>query len=318
MENCVFLPDERLIEYIYLYETTYNAVDNAPVWPTRILTFNLSGGPIIMDGRAYRGPCLFCISFDPAVVAVEKGEGELVMVSFRTGGLYRLFGLDGIEFGGEIVEAGHNRFPEMANIGMALADAPPDIESRKHILDTMFLELLGDAAPEGLLGKFRFMAHWTKGRISVADAARRLGVSVRTLERDCRRRSGYSPKAMLRRFRLAYLDWSGQDSGAGKGRVKFDRFGEDLPYSDQAHFLRDYRDIIGLNPSALYEADHWRRRTGGRYYSRNDLSVCETVEKTYDPLTNQALEDEYEANMRWFPYGEETVKELGLEEWDAA
>ncbi len=318
MQNCIFLPDERLIDHIYLYQTAYNAVDGAPVWPTRILTFNLSGGPIVMDGRAYNSPCLFCISYRPAVVAVEKGEGELVMVSFRTGGLYEMFGLDGIEFGDEIVEAGHNRFPKMANIGLALADSPPDIVSRKSVLDRMFLELLEDALPGGLLGKFRFMAYWTKGRISVADAARRLGVSVRTLERDCRRRSGYGPKAMLRRFRLAYLDWSSQDAGAEKGPVKFDRFGGDLPYSDQAHFLRDYRDIVGLNPSALHEADHWRRRMGACYYSRNDLSVCESIAMTYDPLKNKALEDEYEANESWFPYGEETVKELGLEDWDTA
>ena len=317
MENHVFLPDKRLIDDIYLYETTYDAVDKVPVWPTRKLTFNLSGGPITLGGRAYHSSCLFCISHDPEMVMVEKGEGDVVMINFRAGGLYRLFGLSGIEFGNQIVEAGHNRFPKIVDIGRALADAP-DLEAKKRVLDEMFLELLEDALPDGLLGKFRFIAYWTKGRISVSDAADRLGVSARTLERDCKLRSGYSPKAILRRFRLAYLDWSNQNSAGKAGPIKFDLFGDDLPYSDQAHFLRDYRDLVGLSPTAMYEANHWRRRMSVCYHSRDDISVCESVGMTYALLENQALNAEYEANMRYFPYGKQTVKELGLEDWDTA
>lgn len=314
MENHIFLPDRRLIDDLYLYETTYRAVDQAPVHPTRLLTFNLSGGPLILDGRAYHGPCLFCINREPPMVMVEKGEGELVMVRLRTGSFYRLFGLDGEEFGGRIIEAGHNEFPPMANIGRALADSPPDIGSRKRVLDRMFLDLLPEAPPDGLLNKFRFIAYWTRGGTSVAEAARRLGVSVRTLERDCKLRSGYSPKALLRRFRFAYLDWSHQESGASSGPIKFDRFGEDMPYSDQAHFLREYRDLSGLNPTELFEADHWRRQVSVCYHSRDDVAICEYVETIFDRLKDSALDEEYEANGRYFPYGEDTAKELGLED----
>ena len=294
---------------------TENAIDAVPVWPARLMTFNLTGKPLILDGRAYHSSVLFCISHDPPVVSVQKSEGEVVMISFRTGGLYSLLGLDGIEHGGKIVEAGHNRFPAIGNIARALANGPREGASRKQILDTMLLDLSEDAPPgTELSGRFRFIAYRTRGRISVADAAHRLGVSTRTLERDCLRRCGFSPKALLRRFRLAYLDWSGQREDKS-GPLKFERFGEDMPYSDQAHFLREYRDIIGDNPTAMHQSDGWRRQAAIRYHSR-DLSVSELLANIYAPLQNQALFDEHQANAHYFPYGEETVKELGLADWE--
>lgn len=313
MSNDVFLPDRHLIGVIIDYEVTHSAVDRTPFWPSRKLTFNLSGTPIVLDGRGYDSPCLFCISHDPGMVMLEKGEGDVLVITLRNGGFHRLFGLDGVEFGGAVIEAGHNRFPAMANIGRALAAAPLTLEARKDMLDRMFIELLDNAKPEGLLGKFRFIAYHTKGRISVAEAASRLGVSARTLERDCRLRSGQSPKRILCGFRFANLDWSNQAGGP----TRFDRFGDNMPYSDQAHFLREYRTIIGLNPTAMYEANEWRRRTGYNIHSRDDLSVFNALAPANYMFENPSIEAEYEQNASYFPYGPESVRDLGLEDWNA-
>ncbi len=307
MTDRVFLPDIRLIGEIWRYEITNGAAEQVPIWPSRQLAFNLDRVPFSMDGRAIASACVFCIYHQKPFVLCDKGEGDILHISFRTGAFYRLFGLDGERHAGTIIEAGHNSFPEMVSIGHALDAAPATLEARVAVLDQAFLSLLENAHPDGPGEKFRFIAHVTRGTIAVADAAERLGVSTRTLERDCKRRFGIAPKLLLRLFRLAYLDWRDEEE---EGPLQFGKLGADLPYCDQAHFLRDFRDLIGASPSEIYRLDGWRRRRPDLvYHKRGDLAASGSED---DP----EIADEYEANARWFPYGEETVRELGLEDWD--
>ena len=79
--------------------------------------------------------------------------------------------------------------------------------------------------------------------IQVADAARRVGLSVRQLERHCYATFGHSPKVILRRSR--FLDMA--QAMRGFGDPSADQLAA-LRYFDQSHLNREFRHFFGLTP----------------------------------------------------------------------
>jgi AraC-like DNA-binding protein len=74
--------------------------------------------------------------------------------------------------------------------------------------------------------------------------AERVGVSLRTLERGFRHYVGLGPKPLIRRYRL--LEAAGRlVQGEDIAQAKL---AHDLGYADQAHFVRDFRSVIGHSP----------------------------------------------------------------------
>jgi AraC-like DNA-binding protein len=84
---------------------------------------------------------------------------------------------------------------------------------------------------------------------TVAEIARRHAVSTRTLQRLFRRHVGVGPKWVLRRYRLQE---AAEQLAAGERR-DWTRLALDLGYFDHAHFIRDFRAVVGRSP-AEYEA----------------------------------------------------------------
>lgn len=84
------------------------------------------------------------------------------------------------------------------------------------------------------------------GILHVVDAAERLGVSVRTLQRLARRYVGVTPAAMIRRRRL--------QEAAQRLRAHPDAdladLAAELGYADHAHLSRDFRRVLSFTPSA--------------------------------------------------------------------
>ena len=80
---------------------------------------------------------------------------------------------------------------------------------------------------------------------SVAQLAARHGVSTRTVQRLFARHVGVGPKWVLQRLRM-------HDAleAAGNGRdVEWASFALELGYFDQAHFIRDFRAVVGRSPT---------------------------------------------------------------------
>ena len=80
---------------------------------------------------------------------------------------------------------------------------------------------------------------------SVAQLADALGASQRTLERRFRRAIGVAPKRFARVVRL-------QAALARRERpVRWSEFAVDAGYYDQAHLIRETRELFGMAPQAL-------------------------------------------------------------------
>jgi AraC-like DNA-binding protein len=87
--------------------------------------------------------------------------------------------------------------------------------------------------------------------VSVTELVERVGTSQRTVERLCHRHFGFSPKLLLRRQRFMRslaqfmldpsLKWIGAMDGA---------------YHDQAQFVRDFHEFMGMTPREYAAAPH--------------------------------------------------------------
>jgi AraC-like DNA-binding protein len=77
-----------------------------------------------------------------------------------------------------------------------------------------------------------------------------VGKSLRSLQRNLRKYVRIGPKALLRRFRL-------QEAAARlaeRRAVEQAALAHALGYCDQAHFIRDFRALVGEPPGAYAEA----------------------------------------------------------------
>jgi transcriptional regulator GlxA family with amidase domain len=172
------------------------------------------------------------------------GSGRVFGVKFRPGGFGAFTGSDVAAWTDRAVP-----LTEALDAGdlMARVLAADDDDDRVALMDAFLLERrpAPDPTYERLL---QIVADMLADRdlASVHTLCERHGVGQRTLQRVFRRYVGVGPKWVLQRFRLqdaqAMLDdgWHGDLSDLAAR----------LGWFDQAHFARDFRDLVGEPPSA--------------------------------------------------------------------
>lgn len=171
------------------------------------------------------------------------GRGRVTAVKFRPGGF--------TAFSGHPPAPGTVR-PLGAELGVDAADlrdrvlAVDDDAERAAVLDAA----LGPRAPDppaAYLDLQHLLARMIEDRalVRVDQVAAAAGVGVRTLQRLFAHLVGVGPKTVLARYRLhdavAALD-AGETDLAG--------LAASLGWFDQAHFSRDFRDVVGTTPSS--------------------------------------------------------------------
>lgn len=124
--------------------------------------------------------------------------------------------------------------------------AMPDLEAACAAVSTWLTRRVGSSTSEARLANAMAELLMTDAAIlRVDDAAERLRVSVRTLQRLAHRTVGLPPAAMIRRRRLQEAaqrvreapDTPLADIAAGLG------------YADQAHLANDFRAVLGVTAS---------------------------------------------------------------------
>jgi AraC-like DNA-binding protein len=119
------------------------------------------------------------------------------------------------------------------------------LAERAHALDAFLSERLLNRELDPRLSAALRVVFAGAGRVSVAKLARASGASTRTLARLFDRCIGLSPKRFARivRFQGALRALPGSDNWA--------RVALELGYHDQAHFVRDVRELFGATPGAV-------------------------------------------------------------------
>jgi AraC-like DNA-binding protein len=162
-----------------------------------------------------------------------------------------------------------NRMRPLAEaIGPASDELHRRLRQREHdgeealyaVLDEMLPQLLLDAPDAPLVAR----AHEALQQLhvqTVGDWAGEVDMSTRQLERFALRFFGLSPKRLLRRQRVLRTLAAMRDHPDGTWTQSLD-----APFTDQAHFIREFKYYMGASPSAYLArvrpimAEAWERR----------------------------------------------------------
>jgi AraC-like DNA-binding protein len=145
----------------------------------------------------------------------------------------------------------HPSFAHFGPLLNALVDQPMNEAAELERIIAFFRSLQGDPLPDQRRILAIHEALVDPGVISVAQLCDRAGASERTVERTCLRSFGFSPKLLLRRQRFMRslsqfmldpsLKWIGAIDGS---------------YHDQAQFVREFHDFMGMSPREYAARPH--------------------------------------------------------------
>ncbi len=255
-------PDPRLARFVE--ELAFSSDGEGPVPPRAIrvvpdgcvdLLFSVSADAAAQEPRAD----VFGTKTRPLFVETGEPAVENVAVRFRPGAAVRFLhtsasvltdtSVDLAAFWGE---GGRALVRDVA-----LAADPAE---RAAAIERVLLERLAGAEPGDPLDRATEAAvsylERSGGRSSVRGLAAYLGMGERRLERAFRDRVGVSPKRLARilRFRGAY-------EALGRGERQA-HVALDAGYADQAHLLRDFRELAGAPPSQVLGVSDSSNREG--------------------------------------------------------
>ena len=177
---------------------------------------------------------------------VLEGDGGVFAVKFRPGGFYpfagtsistftnrivslrEVFGADG-----EVVEravlAETSDDARIATVEDFLRRRQPQIDESVPRAAAIVYAVAGD-----------------RSIVRVEDLVERYGLNKRALQRLFAKYVGVSPKWVIQRYRLH----EAAEQLAAGATVNQSALALDLGYSDQAHFARDFKAVVGVSPAA--------------------------------------------------------------------
>ncbi len=171
-----------------------------------------------------------------------SGTVRMVGVRFRPGGAFPFFGTDApVEdvFGAAELRDLYGRIGE--------ARRP---EETLSLLETALLRRLDTAELSPLAIAALRSLETSHGIVRVERIAEKLDVTSRQLERVFRAQVGYAPKQLARILRARRAKRLLADRRA----LPLYDVGYSLGYADQAHFTREFKEVIGLTPAAYRRA----------------------------------------------------------------
>ncbi|GAB96498.1 AraC-like DNA-binding protein [Kineosphaera limosa] len=140
-----------------------------------------------------------------------------------------------------------------ARVAAPMALDPPEPEQACRAFEAWLLERVPTVTPDDLAANdlvSRIEEDATLRRVE--DVAAAMNLSVRTVQRLTQRYVGLTPLTMIRRRRLQEAAVVAREDPD----VTLAALAADLGYADQAHLIRDFRDVLGFTPGAYRRSSH--------------------------------------------------------------
>jgi AraC-like DNA-binding protein len=177
---------------------------------------------------------------------ILEDKGGVFAVKFTPGGFYPFVGVRVSKFSDKMASL-HDVFgAEGDDLDRAVLAESADIPRINVVED--FLRARQPEPDENvpLVSKIVYALANDRGILKVQDLVDRYVMDKRTLQRLFAKYVGVSPKWVIQRFRLH----EAAEQLVANGSVSQAEIAMSLGYSDQAHFIRDFKAIVGVSPAA--------------------------------------------------------------------
>lgn len=208
------------------------------------VVFNF-GDPVFLDGRLVKEP----LFLDGANTRSRKmgfvGSVDMVGVRFREGGAYPFLGVPLHELRDTFTLLDVLDRRQLLTLHARLAETAV-LAHRFQLLDQWLVARLAQGQARSLLippSLARLQAQ--VGLLPIPQLADELAVSQRQLERLFQLQVGMTPKQYARLVRVETARLALKQHPATTTRLAVD-----LGFYDQAHFIREFRSVIGMTPTA--------------------------------------------------------------------
>ncbi|NGZ77268.1 AraC family transcriptional regulator [Saccharibacillus alkalitolerans] len=218
----------------------------------------------LTDAEPYRqdvvpNPCVNLViepgrtfGFPPSPSRFSKplsGQGRVFGVKFRPGGFYPFYRESLAELDGRPIPVDRIIAASGAELERALAES--DDSGMVALLDRLLL----DASP--VMDAETALLHDMTRRIAedreltkVDGLCAAFDIEKRTLQRLFSRRIGLAPKWVIRLHRLQEAADALERGGPNGSRPILLDLSHELGYHDQAHFIKDFKAVVGVTPEA--------------------------------------------------------------------
>ncbi len=181
----------------------------------------------------------------------ELGASRMWGIGFLPLGWARFINVDARELANVGCDgATHPAFAKFEGLADALCDESASDEQQLAAIEDTMRALMRPNRDEPKIARVH-KALVEPELNTVDDLAQASGISVRTLERVCRRYFGFAPKLLIRRqrFMRSLSDWMLHDKRLWTEAM-------DDHYHDQAQFTREFREFMTMNPSDYAALEH--------------------------------------------------------------
>jgi AraC-like DNA-binding protein len=178
------------------------------------------------------------------------GRGGVFAVKFTPGGFYPFARAAVSTFTDRVVRLRNVFGLEADTLDAAVLDEATDLSRIASVEE--FLRARKPEPDENVRVVTTIVAAAAKDRdiMKVDDLVDRFGLNKRTLQRLFAKYAGVSPKWVIQRYRLHEAATAlAADETIGHAALALQ-----LGYSDQAHFVRDFKAIVGVSPGAYARA----------------------------------------------------------------
>ena len=181
---------------------------------------------------------------------VIEGIGGVFAVKFTPGGFHPFF---------------RDRMSRLVNHTERVGDIFPDsgeelarkvlsetsVEARVSLLEEFLSSFdLARDADIGVINEIVYAIAADRDVLRVEDLVERYEINLRSLQRMFAKYVGVNPKWVIQRYRLH----EAAEQLATASVESYVDLALELGYSDQSHFLRDFKSIVGVSPAAYVKA----------------------------------------------------------------
>ena len=214
---------------------------------------------IIFDLAA---PCppmaAFVVGTMTAPVVVKPSRTcDYVAIRFHPGGAQPLFGTSMRELSDNRVDLGSIWPSQVASEWTERLKGTETAPSRVLLLKRLLAgRIPGSSPPERRVREAVSRIELSRGSFSVERLSSTLGLTRQHLTRLFDFHVGVGVKVFSRIIRLRHVLWGLEQVSYERCRVDWARLAVDAGYFDQAHFVRDFRDLTGLTPERFQHRDY--------------------------------------------------------------